>query len=194
MLAELYYRFKLPLFNWNEERWVRKHFYHEAAFKELDLKLLDSPNPYHQAKVFPYGETPLRVLYEMGKAAGLKPTDHFVDLGCGRGRAVFFMSHVFGCRATGIDLTHSFISRARKLKTDRTEFICQDFFNYDLKDATCIYLYGTTYATERLQQLKFPADARLLTVSEPLLSPHKEIRARFPWGQSTIFLSEGFKK
>lgn len=194
IFAETYYRFKVPLFEWKEQRWVRKQFYHDAAFKALDEELLASPNPYPIAKVFPYGETPLRALFTMAKAAQIKPTDHFVDLGCGRGRAVFFMSHFFGCKATGIDLTTSFICRAKKLAAKhgkaRVSFHAQDFLKYDLKEATCIYLYGTTYSDEMLQQLRFPQGSRVITVSQSLQRHSKELHAQFPWGQGSLFLNE----
>ncbi len=192
-----YYRIKVPLFNWKEERWVKKQFYHDEKFKKLDLELLDSPNPYPIAKVFPYGETPLRVLYKMAQAIDLKPTDHFVDLGCGRGRAVFFLSHFFGCRATGIDLTPSFITRAKKLaKThnqERVAFLCQDFLTSNLKDATCVYLYGTTYPEEWLEKLRkmLPANVCVMSVSESMLNnPKLHLKVALPWGRASLYIHD----
>lgn len=194
--AQFYYRYKVPYFEWKEQKWVREQFYHDAAFKALDEELLDSPNPFHIAKVFPYGETPLRVLYQMAKAAGLKPTDHFVDLGCGRGRAVFFLSHFFGCKATGIDLTASFIARAKKLaknhRIENVSFICQDFMNYDFKDATCVYLYNSTHSDVLQNRLRnLPVGSRVISVSEPLelkWDQVEEVTGQFPWGQGTLYL------
>lgn len=194
-----YYRLKVPLFNWKEERWVKKQFYHDEKFKKLDLELLDSPNPYPIAKVFPYGETPLRVLYKMAQAIDLKPTDHFIDLGCGRGRAVFFLSHFFGCSATGIDLTPSFITRAKKLakkhNVQRVTFHCQDFLSFDLKGATCIYLYGTTYPDEWLEKLtsNLPKKVAFVSVSNalPLQSTScRELEVAFPWGQASLYIHD----
>ncbi len=194
--AETYYRFKVPLFEWKEQRWVKQHFYHDAAFKALDEKLLSGPNPYTAAKVFPYGETPLRALYAMAKVVNLKPTDHFVDLGCGRGRAVFFLSHFFGCSATGIDLTPAFIQRARRL-TSKVNFLCQDFLSYDFKGATCVYLYGITYSDACLQNLrerlsKLPSGSHIITVGEPLIQQNSftQLEASFPWGRGSIFLEK----
>ena len=194
--AEMYYHFKVPLFEWKEQRWVKKHFYHDASFKALDEKLLSGPNPYTAARVFPYGETPLRALYAIAKAVDLKPTDHFVDLGCGRGRAVFFLSHFFGCRATGIDLTPSFIKNATRLApNDKVTFLCQDFLSYDFKDTTCVYLYGTTYSDACLEELKkrlstLPSGSRIITTSEPLFGTNQfpQLEVYFPWGKGSIFL------
>lgn len=193
-----YYRIKVPIFEWIEQRWVKKNFYHDPVFKALDEELLSGPNPYHAAKVFPYGETPLRALYAMAKAIDLKSTDHFIDLGCGRGRAVFFLSHFFGCRATGIDLTPSFIKRARRLnQSDKVTFLCQDFLSYDFNDANCLYLYGPTQADENLRKFEktlsyLPQNLRVVTVSEPLKQaiPFHSFQVAFPWGQGELFCHE----
>lgn len=198
-LAETYYRFKVPLFEWKEQRWAASHFYPDAAFKALDQELLSGPNPYTSAKVFPYGETPLRALYAIAKAIDLKPTDHFIDLGCGRGRGVFFLSHFFNCRATGIDLTPSFIDKAERLAKKHSQnnvsFLCQDFTSYDFKERACVYLYGTTYSDECLAKLedkllRLPSGSRIVTVSEPLknftLFTQQEVL--FAWGRASVFL------
>jgi len=196
LLAAWYYRFKVPLFEWKEERWVAQNFYHDAAFKALDLELLAGPNPYKSAKVFPYGETPLRAVYEIAKIIDLKPTDHFVDLGCGRGRALFFLSHFFGCRATGIDLTPAFIRKACRLAkgSPKLNFVCGDFLTYDFKEATCIYLYGTTYSEELLDSLReklkqLPKGIRVISVSQALLTydHHQKSSVCFPWGKGEVF-------
>lgn len=199
LFATWYYRLKVPLFEWKEQRWVAKNFYHDKAFKALDQELLAGPNPYLLAKVFPYGETPLRALYQIAQMVDLKPSDHFVDLGCGRGRALFFLSHFFGCRAMGIDLTPSFIHKARRLGKDngKLTFICDDFLSYDFKDATCVYLYGTTYSEECLMLLReklkrLPKGSRVISVSEELLRLHVHAKAsvKFVWGEGNVFLQK----
>jgi SAM-dependent methyltransferase len=195
----LFYRIKLPFFEWKEQRWVEKQFYSDPTFKKLDQALLSGPNPYREARIFPYGETPLRALYAMGLALNLKPTDCFVDLGCGRGRAVFFLSHVFGCQAIGVDLTPSFITRARRLKAKygvkKVSFECCDFLKFDFSRATCVYLYGTTYSDACLQAVEhgfaesFKA-TRIVTVSASFLGLEyeKEIEVNFPWGKGSMFV------
>lgn len=202
-LEQLYYQIKVPLFEWKEQQWVRRHFYSDPVFKALDQELLSGPSPYPIARVFPYGETPLRALFRLGQIVNLKPTDRFVDLGCGRGRSVFFLSHFFGCEAVGVDLTPSFVRRAQYLakvhRQRRVTFQCQDFVAYDLKEATCVYLYGTTYPEEtfrlledRLQDL--PLGARVITVSDSLskhlISRRSGLRlnVKFPWGRGSLFV------
>lgn len=190
----LFYRIKVPLFEWKEQRWVAQQFYSDPDFQKLDQALIQGSNPYPQAHVFPYGETPLRVLYTMAKEMSLKSSDHFVDLGCGRGRAVFFLSHFFGCAATGVDLTPSFIARAKRLGKEKANFMCQDFLEFDFREATCVYLYGTTYSDTCLEKLEerlitLPEGGRVVTVSAPLqsLECYKELEVSFPWGRGSLF-------
>ncbi len=189
-MIDLYYRLKLPLYEWND----RRHFYRDPVFKTLDQKLRSGPNPYPISHVFPYGETPFSTLYQIAKAIDLKPTDHFFDLGCGRGRGVFFLSHFFGCRATGIDLTSSFITRAKKLAHNKVAFHCQDFLKTELSEATCIYLYGTTYPDSMLHALRdrLPTKGRVITVSAPLqgLSVTKTLTLSYPWGRGEVFIHQ----
>ncbi|MDA1356905.1 MAG: class I SAM-dependent methyltransferase [Proteobacteria bacterium] len=45
----------------------------------------------------------------------LSASDHLLDVGCGLGGAVRYISAAIGCRATGIDLTPEFIDVARNL-------------------------------------------------------------------------------
>jgi SAM-dependent methyltransferase len=135
----------------------------------------------------------------MGLALNLKPTDCFVDLGCGRGRAVFFLSHIFGCQAIGVDLTPSFIARAKRLTAKhgvkRVSFECCDFLKFDFSTATCVYLYGTTYSDACLQAVECRVaesfeTTRIVTVSAPFLGLEyeKELEVNFPWGKGSMFV------
>ncbi|MGR3912312.1 MAG: methyltransferase domain-containing protein [Candidatus Rhabdochlamydia sp.] len=202
----LYYRLKVPFFEWKEQRWVKLNLYHDKAFKNLDSKLLESSNPYLESKVFPYGETPLRAFELMGKKANLTASDVFVDLGCGRGRGVFFLSTFFHCKGIGIDLTASFMQKARALSRSHAKknvsFICKNFLDFDLSCATCIYLYGITYSDETLKMLEekfktLPLHSRILTIDEPLSSSltgantsslTPSFQVEFNWGKADVFL------
>ena len=198
LAAQVYYRCKVPLFEFKEERWVQKKFYGDPLFKALDQELLEGPNPYNQAAIFPYGETPLRALFTLANHLQLKPSDRLIDLGCGRGRAVFFLSQIFKCEAVGLDLTRSFIDRAsrlaRKHQQTRVSFVCQDFLTYDFRQATCVYLYGTTYLQEWIDQLEIqlkslPSNSTIITVSAPLdtFQVSSFLDVQFAWGSGRLF-------
>jgi SAM-dependent methyltransferase len=201
---------------WKEEKAVRRLFYTNPAFQKCDLELLQnyrSQSPFEISKnflqkrgdknIYAYGETPLTVYEEIGKRCTLQATDHFIDLGAGRGRGVFFCAHRFGCNATGIEWIPEFVALAKKIDAPRVQFYCQDFFQADLQKATVIYLYGTCLEDDAILQLiktfqKLPSGVKLVTVSFSLAEydqtdhflQKSQFTARFPWGKGEIFIQE----
>ncbi len=193
----LYLRFAVALYNFKEERVVKKRFYSSASFKKLDKALLSSPNPYSVPKAFPYGETPLTTLQQIADRWAICPSDYLIELGCGRGRGVLFLSHYTGCKAKGIDWVPSFIAHAKAVakQTSNVTFACSDIMKADLSSATIIYLYGTCLddaaihtLSERFKQL--PPSTKIITVSYPLpgFTIQDELVGSFPWGEADIYL------
>lgn len=204
--------------NFKEEWHVRTRFYKNASFAASDQALLQSYascSPYEISKrylmakeakeVHVYGETPLSLFEEIAKTAEISPQDHVIDLGCGRGRGVFFLSQQFGCFAQGIDCIPEFIQIATEIKhrfnVANASFVCNDFFNADLSKATCIYLYGTCLEDPLIEKLilsfrRLPQKPKILTVSYPLSNYPggedfhvlKQLNASFPWGETQIYL------
>jgi SAM-dependent methyltransferase len=99
----------------------------------------------------PYLQTPPEVVLKMLEMAKVDKSDVVYDLGSGDGRIVIAAAQNFGARAIGIEIDPELIresDRESKLaiaKTpeirDRIQFIKQDFFKTDLRDATVITLY-----------------------------------------------------
>jgi SAM-dependent methyltransferase len=131
--------------------------------------------------------------------------DHLLELGCGRGRGVFFLSHLAGCSAVGIDFVPFFISTATAIAKHATPilpvtFRCENMETTDFSGATVIYLYGTCLAEEEIDALvhrfeALPQATKIITVSYPLTdySPRfrtlKQFTADFPWGKGEVFLN-----
>ncbi len=197
---ELFYlHFAVRGYEWLEQRRVRKLFYQDSKYRSLDRMLLKGPNPYRLKEAFPYGETPLCSLREIGDRFGLQKDDRVVDLGCGRGRGVFFLSHHYGCEVRGIDKIESFIERAQRLvqeyRVQKVSFSCGDMRELDFKSATFVFFYGTTFSEEFAGQLTeklktLPKGSKIVTVSYPLEG--FEIKDRFsvsfPWGPGDVYL------
>jgi ubiquinone/menaquinone biosynthesis C-methylase UbiE len=64
---------------------------------------------------------------EMAHLANLKTTDRILDVGCGLGGSVRCLTHQFGCKVAGLDITDEYITVARVLTQwvgldDRVEF------------------------------------------------------------------------
>ncbi len=101
-------------------------------------------------------------MLEVAKAS---KEDVLVDLGCGDGRILATAVKDFGVRsAAGYEIREDLFKTAsgevEKLNlTNKIHVYNRDLFQADLKDATLITLYLTTYANERLKP-KLRAEAR----------------------------------
>jgi len=99
-----------------------------------------------RADEVPYIQTPINVVDAMLSIAGVGPRDFVVDLGSGDGRIVITAAKRFQARGLGIDYDPWLIaeSRANALRegvSDRVEFLRQDIFLADFRDATVVTMY-----------------------------------------------------
>lgn len=151
-----------------------------------------------------YGETRLRTLEKIAEMVNLTENDVLYDLGCGRGRCIFWFHLFFGCRAIGVEITPVFIERAeairKRLKLDGIEFRQAMIQDQDLSDATVVYLYGTCFKPEAIVRLfpclaRLPPGARVVSVTHPLdkytpalFERVAVIDAPYSWGNSPIYI------
>lgn len=143
-----------------------------------------------------YGETPFSVWETIAKAIDLKESDHFFDLGCGRGRLCFWSSLIFGCRSTGVDWVPKFISRAsffaRRFRFSSVRFFCNSLSGVSLKEATVVYLYTYHPEEDQIDFSELPEGARVITVSEPLRRQgfivERELSVEYSWGVADVYL------
>lgn len=91
----------------------------------------------------PYGRLEKMIVY-----LKLTPDDIFVDLGCGKGRAVFFVALRRLKKVIGVELDQSLIDIAKKnlnnLKIKRTpiELIRADAVNFDIKEESIFFMFN----------------------------------------------------
>jgi SAM-dependent methyltransferase len=152
-----------------------------------------------------YGETFFTTLEKIADAVGLSERDVVYDLGCGRGRGVFWFNALRGCRAIGVDLNQYFIIQARRIQRkadiDGVDFVIANILDMDYTDATVIYLYGTAFSDAAIVKLvrrfeSLAKGARVVSVSYPLngyaetpmFELEKTIKGRFPWGETEIYI------
>lgn len=197
-----------------EERRVKNRYYKNSCFCKLDRALKRAyflQNPYtisrkfmtekREKEVHVYGETPLTSLESIAKKCALSSNDHLIDLGCGRGRALFFLVSHFGCTGEGIDWVPTFIEKAKQVVEEvgerRLAFCLQNLAESDLSKASVLYLAGTCMeekdiasiirATEKLKQ-----GAKVISVSFPLEAAHlklqEEFQVPFLWDTAAVFL------
>lgn len=216
----LWIHLKVKAVNFIEYVKVAHRYYPNFDFAKIDTTLLFSylfSNPFRISKhflkekeeteVYTYGETPLTTLESIAHKCQITAQDVVVELGCGRGRACFWLNQIIGCSVVGIDYVPSFIEKAEKIKNlfqvQRLSFRLEDFLQSDLKDATVVYLYGTCLSTNQIQTLirhlsKLPKGTKVITVSYALNdfqsdAPFKMITqfpATFAWGETDVYLQE----
>ena len=194
-------------------------YYPNATFRRADLQCLWTyllRDPYkiceRYLRDFPddrvqkmYGETFFTTLEVIAKAVDLSEHDVFYDLGCGRGRSVFWCNAIYQCHAIGVDINPEFVIQARKSKKkvgiDGVEFIFANLLDIDYDDATVIYLYGTAFNDDALAKLvnRFAAlrqGVRIVSVScslthytdAPLFELKQTIKGKYLWGYADIYI------
>jgi hypothetical protein len=106
---------------------------------------LGGPPPAHADEV-PYVQTPTNVVEAMLAIAEVGPQDYVVDLGSGDGRIVIAAARQYRARGLGIDLDQWLIvesraNAAREGVADKVQFLHQDIFLADFRDATVVTMY-----------------------------------------------------
>ena len=212
-LFMVYLRSKIYFFQ--EEKRVLQLFYSCDLFQKCDLalkKVYRFRNPFTISKNFLkkkqeqeidiYGEIPLTSLLLIAKECEIAPNDHVFELGCGRGRAAFFLRSVLLCSVTAVDFIPFFISNAKKivemLNIECLTFICNDIQQVALNQATCIYLYGTCLSPSVIKQLcaSLPSKIKNITLSYALRAYYqgfkiiKQFSVPVPWGKIEVFLNQ----
>lgn len=153
-----------------------------------------------------YGETPCLTMRKILMEVAPRASDHFVDLGCGRGLTVFFVSLYYSIPATGVEVLPSFVKRAQKiarlLGLSSIEFLRENLSWVTMEQigrGTIFYLAGTTFEDEllakialRLEQL--PKGVRLITLSEAIPSEQFQVTSvkpyYFTWGKTDVYFHE----
>ena len=208
-LIKLFFQVKWFLFQEGKE--VRRSFPAWASYERAFRKAYRFRNPYRICKTFlqqkgekegdVYGETPLPVYAQIARECALCAKDTVIDLGCGRGRGVFFLNFLTGCRAIGIDWVPFFIQTAERIAQEGVSFRCEELLTADLSEATVIYLYGTCLSEGEILSLasrfqNLPERIKIITVSYPLsdYSPDfqtlTQFTAQFPWGRAEVYFQQ----
>lgn len=94
----------------------------------------------------PFVPTDEPVVAAMLRFGGVNASDVVYDLGCGDGRIVIAAARHHGARGVGIDIDPVRIQECRENAhkarvADRVRFVCQSFFDADVREATVVMLY-----------------------------------------------------
>jgi predicted RNA methylase len=111
---------------------------------DYDPRRLQVHRPVPQRDV-PYVPTDEAVVAAMLRFANVGPDDVVYDLGCGDGRIVIAAAKQRGARGVGVDIDPLRVRESRENAkrarvTGRVQFLCQSFFDTDLRAATVVML------------------------------------------------------
>ena len=104
----------------------------------------------------PYVPTPIEVVEQMLRLAGVHQGDVVYDLGCGDGRIVIMAAEKFKATGVGVDIDAELVDDAREKArkagvSERTSFVVADLFQTDIRPATVVTLYLLPEIAERLK-------------------------------------------
>jgi SAM-dependent methyltransferase len=178
-----------------KQLWLR----YSLKFSPLYIRFERNRFKYPRNNFF-YGEVPYSVARDIAETAEITESDTVYDLGCGRGKFLFFINLYTGARCIGIDLLPTYINTALKIadKLDmrNIEFFQEDIFNVELDTASVVMLHGSTFSQELHEAIwekidKIKPGSRFITVSmgynHPRLNLFNKKDYLFSWGKSTAF-------
>jgi hypothetical protein len=189
---------------WRDRIHTVKTYYRHPRFALVDLLFACIAlfvNPYRLCRQFAqkmgrkedriygiYGETPYSTYEKIVRECGLGPEDTWLEIGSGRGKGCFWLSHFVGCRVIGVERVPFFSACAAFLQRlgrwRHLQFICGLVENISLPSVTFVYLYGD------FPPLTLPKQAKILSISEPLAEMRvlKSFWVRYPWGRTRAYL------
>ncbi len=196
--------------NWKFQKRAICRYYPKSwrfAISDILLGFLSfSFNPYRMCRKRGdvYGETPCESLHRIATFCSLSASDCWLELGSGRGKGAFWVSHFIGCRTIGIEKVRlfSWIGKAiaALLRVKNLSFLCDDMANSPFSKASVVYLYSTCMDDAALRSLTekmkaLPAHAKVITISAPLpASQLFRVSGSFPisflWGDTEAYVNE----
>ncbi|MFC1755736.1 methyltransferase domain-containing protein [Thermoproteota archaeon] len=150
-----------------------------------------------------YGELMYASLRRAMKYVTINENSIFLDLGCGKGKLVFFVRQCYNIPSIGIDIIPTFIKTAQHRVTNKKykaiRFIEQDFLEHKLPPATIVLVSATCMNDHDIQTLKqhfnaLDPGAYVLSTSSPIEMPDfkliKELMVPFTWGWGHIYVQQ----
>jgi len=188
---------------------IADHYTSGQLLKSLNAALKDDgADPAHPTieTLAPYDQFHGRGMEATEEIAGMLKvarTDHLLDVGSGIGGPARYMSHRFGCKVTGIDLTKEFCDVASHLTRllgmqDKVNFEQRDALAMPFADATFDGAYSMNVSMNIADKAAFYREIRRvlkpggwLMLSELAQGPGGQVDYPTPWAATaaTSFLS-----
>lgn len=189
-------------------------YYGNTRFAKIDLSLLQKywwNNPFRIARrflqergdreLYTYGETPLTTLHLIATKARITKDDTVLELGCGRGRTVFWLHEWLGCKVVGIEQVSAFVAIANEVKesfhvTD-VNFVEGDYLTADWGQPSVIYLYASNLdeatillLAQKINRLPHAVKVISVSFSIPGMSVVRKFQMPFTWGDADVYIQQ----
>ena len=152
----------------------------------------------------PYGETPYATLDQIAKIGNINHADTVLDLGSGRGIALFYLHYLTGCRGAGIEANPFFIEQAKILGIKHSlpiDWILRYIESPmpEMGKFSVVYYYATaampsTFSAFEKNLEYLHKGALVILVTQELSETAKksfvletETSVKFPWGRTSIY-------
>ena len=204
-IKHTFYRFFLTLVNLRYYVFHRRLLLIDTFIFLIDLflipfKLLRFTSDDYTGSMI-YGEISYYGLSKILQKCELKSNATFLDIGSGKGKAVFFARLMFHLSSTGIEINARYICISQLLKQilfiSKTSFKKESFTQYPLPNCSVYLIVGTTFDESDLNKLIITLEQKdheffIISVSEPLNSQFFYIVSSFyvpcSWGFSQVFI------
>ena len=176
-------------------------FYHYFFFYPFIKNIYEKHKTGLDVSELVYGETPYASFQEALNYIPLSHTSVFYDLGCGKGRLVFFVSEKYGIPCVGVDIMPTYIRIAQNTairnRLEDIEFIEENIFDTAIETATVVYLAWTCFGRDQKEELEekletLQPDSYVITTSTPITSPQfelvKTLVVPFSWGKGSMYI------
>lgn len=154
----------------------------------------------HTKSSLTYGETPYKVWSLV--ASYIKPSDRFIDLGCGRGLGLFYLACLVKARYLGVEFNKEFVFFGNHLAKichyDNIQFLHKDLINYPLPECDIVFIAGTCFEDSILQKLCCELNRirpkKIFSISTCLVEYGlkgyniKEEIIAMPWGKTSLYI------
>lgn len=114
--------------------------------KKLKIQTTGRLDAHADQYHYPYEPTPYSVLERLAESGYINGESILVDYGCGKGRVGFFLNHVLGCRAIGLEYNEEIFLQAEENRRSSGKqdviFLCRNAADFTVEEANCFYFFN----------------------------------------------------
>jgi len=191
----------------NRRWWWRLNYYHSVLYLwdtryHIVLREREKQGPYSLANYTP-GETPLITIMRIFQGINSGDSLPFIDLGSGRGYALFGASLLFNCPTVGVEILPGYVKKCHimreKLGVENMEIQACDMLSMPMNRRGIYYCAAAAFDTDLLEAVErklaeAPSGSWVVIVHHPFNSPHFQKAYKgeeilpFTWGWDTVYV------